>query len=79
VRVSLRQEDLFGTRLTIADDGVGLNGDATSSGFGLTSMRERVAASNGSLVLESHPSGGTTVEARWPAQTVLRRKRSSVS
>jgi NarL family two-component system sensor histidine kinase LiaS len=49
--------------LTIADDGAGFDvAQASGRGVGLASMRERVAAHNGSLHIAS-TAGGTTVEA----------------
>lgn len=59
--------------LDIQDDGVGFavgdgagDGDVTHGGYGLTSMRERVALVGGVLVVESAPADGTTVAARVP-------------
>ncbi len=53
-------------RLTIADDGSGFDlAHANGRGVGLASMRERVAAYNGSLDITSAP-GATTVEAIIP-------------
>ena len=50
-------------RLTIADDGTGFDvAHANGRGVGLASMRERVAAHDGSLTLAS-AAGATTVEA----------------
>jgi signal transduction histidine kinase len=53
-------------RLTIADDGTGFDvTHANGRGVGLASMRERVAAHNGSLNIAS-AAGATTVEATIP-------------
>lgn len=59
--------------LDIQDDGVGFDvaamagdGDVTHGGYGLTSMRERVALVGGVLLVESAPADGTTVAARVP-------------
>jgi NarL family two-component system sensor histidine kinase LiaS len=53
-------------RLTVADDGAGFDmAHATGRGVGLASMRERVAAHNGSLQITS-AAGATTVEAIIP-------------
>jgi NarL family two-component system sensor histidine kinase LiaS len=50
-------------RLTVADDGAGFDvAHASGRGVGLASMRERVAAHNGSLQIAS-TAGATTVEA----------------
>ncbi len=53
-------------RLSIADDGTGFDAaHANGRGVGLASMRERVAAYDGSLDITSAP-GATTVEATIP-------------
>jgi signal transduction histidine kinase len=53
-------------RLTIADDGTGFDvAHANGRGVGLASMRERVAAHNGTLQIAS-TAGATTVEAIVP-------------
>lgn len=51
-------------RLDVRDDGQGMNvGEAERGGFGLFSMRERVALVNGTFELESRPGDGTRVVA----------------
>jgi signal transduction histidine kinase len=56
--------------LDVQDDGVGMNHtpvtDATSGGFGLTAMRERVEQLHGSLLIESVPGEGTTLVVEIP-------------
>lgn len=52
--------------LEVHDNGVGFQPDEVTSGFGLTSMRERVEGLGGSLFLESAPSAGTVVRAEVP-------------
>jgi signal transduction histidine kinase len=47
-------------RLSVSDDGVGIDPDAPS-GVGTQSMRERAEAIGGRLSIESAPIGGTTV------------------
>jgi signal transduction histidine kinase len=54
-----------GVYLEIADDGRGFD-VAASSRFGLTSMRERVAAIGGELSVVSEPGHGTRVEVTVP-------------
>ncbi len=68
VRVGLE----YGTRhirLTVSDDGRGFDvanvADANEH-LGLTSMRERAEAVQGTLALESRPAAGTTVTATIP-------------
>lgn len=51
-------------RLDVRDDGQGMDvGEAERGGFGLFSMRERVALVNGTFELESRPGDGTRVVA----------------
>ena len=51
--------------MEIADDGAGFDPAATTSGFGLAGMRERVQLSGGQLSVT--PTGeGTTVRAELP-------------
>jgi signal transduction histidine kinase len=61
--------------LDVTDDGVGFDPAVPrsgngSGGYGLTAMRERVAALRGSLDVESGPGQGTTVVATIPAGDV---------
>ncbi|PYI68138.1 sensor histidine kinase [Arthrobacter livingstonensis] len=67
----------LGTEVTldVYDDGRGFDpsplagavaGRAGGSGFGLTSLRQRVAAQNGTLEIESAPGEGTVVAIRLP-------------
>jgi signal transduction histidine kinase len=44
----------------------GLTMKAGGSGFGLQSMRDRMTAIQGSLIIQRAPEGGTTVIARAP-------------
>jgi signal transduction histidine kinase len=64
VRVRLTAGD--SVRLIVADDGAGFDGDAVSAGFGLTSMRERVAAIGGRFGIHTAPGSGTRVEVVLP-------------
>ena len=60
--------------MDIYDDGAGFDpsapasasGAADGSGYGLRSLRERIAALNGSLAVESAPGEGTVVAIRLP-------------
>lgn len=58
-------------RLTIEDDGVGFDaaqmvyGEVCPLGVGLQSIRKRVCATKGRLILESTPGTGTTIGAVW--------------
>ncbi|WP_410635668.1 PAS domain S-box protein [Amycolatopsis sp. cmx-4-83] len=56
-----------GTRLRIADDGIGAAaGEAGSGHFGLVEMHERAEAAHGWLSVTSTPGQGTTVECWLP-------------
>ena len=48
----------------VGDDGVG--GAELGSGSGLVGLRDRIAAVNGTLVVESRPAGGTVLRASVP-------------
>ena len=62
--------------MDVYDDGTGFDpavaagaaDSADGSGFGLRSLRERVAALNGSLAVESAPGDGTVVAIRLPLE-----------
>jgi len=54
-------------RLSVEDDGIGFDPEATAqAGFGLIAMRERAAAIGGTFRLESRVTGGTHVEVVVP-------------
>jgi two-component system sensor histidine kinase UhpB len=53
--------------LAIQDDGHGIGAD-TPAGFGLTVMRERIQALDGSFIIESAPTRGTTLLIILPIQ-----------
>ncbi len=60
-----------GITLSVADDGVGIVGDANvvvPGHFGVGSMRARAARAGGSLEISSRPGRGTTVLAWIPRQ-----------
>ena len=65
-------EDLL--LLDVQDDGVGFDPSSCASngdgGFGLRSMRERVAAFGGELLVESEPGAGTTLAIQLPLQSL---------
>jgi signal transduction histidine kinase len=54
-----------GVVVEVRDDGPGFNTAASTSGFGLAGMRERVYLAGGQLEIESGPEG-TTVRALLP-------------
>lgn len=51
----------------IRDDGVGFDPEASTSGFGLLGMRERVELLSGDIGIESAPGEGATIRASLPA------------
>ncbi len=51
----------------VSDNGAGFDTGASSSGYGLSSIRERVALAGGTVTIESGESG-TAVRARVPAR-----------
>lgn len=70
VDVELRRDER-GVSLTVTDDGVGfpdavVNGAAGPRGYGLLSMRERVAELGGELLLHNEASKGARVSLRLP-------------
>ena len=54
-----------GFRLSVADDGRGITWDRGSSGFGMTSMRERADRIGASLTFVTAPRSGTEVVLAW--------------
>lgn len=58
--------DAHSARLRVADDGRGFDPAAPSDGFGLQSMRERLASLGGRVSVESAPGKGTRVECACP-------------
>jgi PAS domain S-box-containing protein len=72
VRLEPRGENVV---LVIEDDGAGAGVGTSGSGermIGLTGMRERAAAVDGTLELATTPGGGTTVRAEIPVSTPAR-------
>ena len=57
--------------LRVSDDGVGLD-PLRPEGIGLTCVRERVLALDGTLEITSAPSKGTVIEASIPAEHLLK-------
>jgi two-component system, NarL family, sensor histidine kinase UhpB len=59
-------ERLSELRLTVADDGCGMEPGTRTSRFGLSGMRERVEMAGGRFVLESAPGQGLRLVAHLP-------------
>jgi signal transduction histidine kinase len=71
IRVTLRLIDNGYARVTIQDDGRGIDaGDGTKPGMGMLGMRERALLLGGTLSMESARGRGTTIRVVFP-QTAL--------
>jgi signal transduction histidine kinase len=55
-------------RLQVADDGCGLGGNASTSGFGLRGLQERAAQLGGAVTISDRPDGGTILTIQLPVQ-----------
>lgn len=65
-KVIIRLENIYDSiKISIQDDGIGFDPDRTKThdrtGWGLMTMRERIEAHNGTLLIESDPKRGTRV------------------
>jgi signal transduction histidine kinase len=66
VAVTLRQEDDT-VLISVADDGVGIDPNQGTEGFGLIGMRERVALAAGTLTISAGRGGtGTLIDVHLP-------------
>jgi two-component system NarL family sensor kinase len=68
-RVTVSLANSGGLRLTVKDDGAGLDRDARREGsedMGLMNMRERVEALGGKFCIESTPGSGTQIQVVIP-------------
>jgi signal transduction histidine kinase len=64
LEVQLSADDAL--RFEVRDDGEGFDEDRVAPGAGLTNMRDRVGAVNGTLSIHSSPAGGTRVAGAIP-------------
>lgn len=55
-----------GYRLTISDDGVGIDPERARSSHGLSGMRHRIVSLNGSFEIDSAPGQGTRLDVSVP-------------
>jgi two-component system, NarL family, sensor histidine kinase DevS len=70
IEVAVREDD-EGVEIVVRDDGRGFETGATaatSEGFGLLGMRERIALAGGTLAVASSPGNGTEIRARVPGR-----------
>jgi signal transduction histidine kinase len=58
-------------RVTISDDGIGFHVRAATEGFGLTHIRERIAALGGIYDIDSQPGRGTSISVEVPLPAML--------
>jgi signal transduction histidine kinase len=63
VALTCRNQNLL---LAVTDNGCGFDSAQIAPGFGLQGLRERAAELGGTLVVKTHPGGGTRVVARVP-------------
>ena len=66
------ERDRDTVRFSVEDDGAGFDPDEEVDGFGLTSIRDRLAAFGGELEIVSSPGEGTTVRGTVPAYAEVR-------
>jgi signal transduction histidine kinase len=66
-RIKPVERDKDELRLTVVDDGCGMESRTRTSRFGLSGMRERVEMAGGRFALESAPGRGLRFEAHLPA------------
>jgi signal transduction histidine kinase/ligand-binding sensor domain-containing protein len=63
-------------RLSVRDDGVGMDGDAHPAGhYGLVGMRERAERIGGALAMSSRPGAGTEILLTVPARAAYASRR----
>jgi signal transduction histidine kinase len=68
-RAAIETRDTATTvELIVSDDGEGFDPRATTTGFGLLGMRERVELLAGAIQIESSPGNGTKVTASFPVR-----------
>ena len=56
--------------LHIQDNGIGFDITQSTSGMGLSNLRERAEAINAQLDIISAPEKGTTIQVVWPTPSV---------
>lgn len=65
IRVEAATVRSIGLRVSVSDDGRGISGESSRSGFGLTSMQERAERIGASLTIVTAPRSGTEVVLAW--------------
>jgi len=80
-RIEVQLEEKSGEiHLMVRDSGRGFDVEAAKQGkgLGLTSMRERVRLVEGTIVIDSKPMGGTTIDVRVPFKSEQEAQREAV-
>jgi two-component system NarL family sensor kinase len=65
ITVTLQPLPERGLQMTVTDDGRGFDPTCPACGFGLAGMRERAAAVQAELAIESSPGAGARVTVTW--------------
>jgi signal transduction histidine kinase len=65
IKIRASAVNSIGLRLSVSDDGRGIARGRSSSGFGMTSMRERADRIGASLTIVTAPRSGTEVVLAW--------------
>jgi len=58
--------DEHAVRLDVRDDGAGFDPAQVNGGYGLRGMRSRILQVGGSLLVKTHPGGGTALSVEVP-------------
>lgn len=71
-RITIRASAVrsVGLRLSVADDGRGIAGESSSSGFGMTSMQERADRIGASLTIVTGARKGTEIVLAWEPASI---------
>ena len=65
ITVTLRALPGRGLQMSVVDDGRGFDPTCPACGYGLAGMRERAAAAQADLTIESEPGAGARVTVTW--------------
>jgi two-component system, NarL family, sensor histidine kinase UhpB len=79
VGIDIARDDDGSIVVSVRDNGSGLGGKRHEFGFGLTGMRERVTALDGTLTVRSGIGEGLVVQARLPVEAHQRRDMDALS
>ncbi len=72
------QQEMDAICMSVVDDGIGFSMGGSRHSFGLQTMHERAESVHGTLILESEPGCGTSIECRLPCLQQERLQRQSV-